>query len=95
MRTLTVHRRLTLKVIALGAATIGLISALSGCAGGYVTYDPYWHDYHRWDGTENRIYWQWAISTHRPYRPYERLGLTDQRAYWVWWHTRLVHYGRS
>jgi hypothetical protein len=70
-----------------GLASI-VLSALTGCAAGYSTYDPYWHDYHQWDSGENRIYLQWAISTHRPYRAYERLGLTDQRAYWAWRHTR-------
>lgn len=62
--------------------------ATIGCAEHhyYRVYDPYYHQYHRWD--DERIYYrQWAIENHRdPNRDYRHLDREDQRRYWKWRH---------
>ncbi len=70
-----------------GALTLPL--ATVGCAEHhyYRAYDPYDHDYHRFDGHENVYYQQWVIETHRdPHREFRKLDKDDQKAYWGWRH---------
>jgi hypothetical protein len=58
-----------------------LISA--GCAHRY--YDPYGHDYHRWNSDETAYYNQWVIEAHiNPHRDYRHLSKDDQDRYWQW-----------
>jgi hypothetical protein len=52
------------------------------------TYDPYRHDYHRWDQREERAYRAYLAERHRAYVRYERQRLAQRRAYWRWRHER-------
>jgi hypothetical protein len=52
------------------------------------TYDPYRHDYHRWDRREERAYRAYLAERHRAYLRYERQRLAQRRAYWRWRHER-------
>ena len=54
-------------------------------------YDPYRHDYHRWDGRERRAYRAYLNERHRSYITYRRQRLAERRAYWHWRHERLEH----
>jgi hypothetical protein len=78
--------RLKHGMIALMLSGAALGSAMTGCAGSSVIYDPYWRDYHPWDIGESRFYRQWEIGTHRNHMDFYRRNRGDQRAYWVWRH---------
>jgi hypothetical protein len=51
-------------------------------------YDPYRHDYHRWDGREQRAYRAYLNERHRSYIAYRNQRLAERRAYWHWRHER-------
>jgi len=72
--------------LALSATVLASASAMTGCAGGGVVYDPYRHDYYRWNYDENRFYQEWEIVTHRVHMDFNRRSAGDQRAYWGWRH---------
>ena len=78
--------RLNHGMLALLLSAAGLASAITGCAGGTLMYDPYWRDYHPWDVGESRYYRQWEIRTHRSHMDFDRRSSGDQRAYWGWRH---------
>ncbi|HTR65598.1 MAG TPA: hypothetical protein VMH85_07485 [Terriglobales bacterium] len=62
----------------------------TGCAEHhyYRVYDPYNHDYHRWDNNEVVYYNQWAVETHHdPHRDFRKLNQDDQKNYWNWRHS--------
>jgi hypothetical protein len=68
--------------------------ATTGCAvHAYRVYDPYYHDYHRWDHHEEVYYQQWAVETHHdPHRDYRHLDTNDQKQYWAWRHNHGDHH---
>jgi hypothetical protein len=72
--------------LALSATMLASASAMTGCAGGGVVYDPYRHDYHRWNQGENRLYRQWEVEGHRTHVNFQRRSPGDQSAYWGWRH---------
>lgn len=80
--------RLNHRVIAvmLAATALTSASAITACAGGGTIYDPYRHDYRRWNHDEERFYQGWEIQTHRPHMDFNRRSAGDQRAYWSWRH---------
>ncbi len=51
-------------------------------------YDPYRHDYHRWDRDEERAYRTYLAERHRSYVAYRHQRLAERRAYWHWRHER-------
>jgi hypothetical protein len=59
---------------------------IAGCAEHATVrvYDPYYGDYHVWNGGEVVYYRQWIGETHRPYREFRTLPPDEQRAYWTW-----------
>ncbi len=61
----------------------------AGCAEHrYRVYDPYYHDYHRWDDHEVVYYNQWATETHRdPHRDFKKLDDNEKKEYWTWRHS--------
>jgi hypothetical protein len=65
----------------------------AGCAGHghYRTYDPYYHDYHRWDDHENAYYAQWRTENHKPDRDFRKLDRDEQKQYWDWRHSHDQH----
>ena len=51
------------------------------------TYDPYYHDYRRWDNNETGYYNQWTVETHRDqHRDFRKLNRDEQHEYWEWRH---------
>jgi hypothetical protein len=76
------------RILALMLSSAGAAFTVTGCAHGYVAYDPYWQDYHRWNPGEYWRYWDWTVEAHRPHVAYQRLPSRDQRAYWIWRHRR-------
>jgi hypothetical protein len=58
----------------------------SGCAARVRYYDSYHHDYHHWDGREDRAYRVWLGERHYEYRDFSKLNNDQQRDYWNWRH---------
>ena len=53
----------------------------------YRAYDPYYHDYHRWDNNEVVYYNRWTVETHRDqHRDFRKLSHNEQNEYWEWRH---------
>ena len=59
---------------------------LAGCAGSVSYYDPYYHDYHRWNNHEMVYYSQWEHDTHRDHMDFDKRNDADKKAYWDWRH---------
>jgi len=58
----------------------------------YRVYDPYYTDYHVWNGDEVRYYNQWAVETHHdPHRDFRKLPPNEQKEYWTWRHNHGDH----
>ncbi len=49
-------------------------------------YDPYRHDYHRWDHAEQARYRAYLRERHESYVAYQRQRAAQRRAYWHWRH---------
>ena len=88
-------RRIVSAVLLFVAATLAVPSSAFAAEGQYRrhvvvirVYDPYRHDYHRWDGDEERAYRQYLAAHHRTYVTYRRQRLAERRAYWHWRHER-------
>jgi hypothetical protein len=78
------HRHVTpLMIAALCAAPL----ALGACAGRNQVYDPYYGDYHRWNGSEDGFYRQWEGETRRTHADFGLRPAEDQRAYFNWRHS--------
>jgi len=69
------------------AALLVTSVALGACAGHQV-YDPFFHDYHSWNGGEDRFYRQWEGTTGRSHMDFGRRPVGDQHAYFNWRHGR-------
>jgi hypothetical protein len=76
------HKLVTpLIIVALGTATV----AMSACAGHRV-YDPYYGDYHRWNGTEDRFYRQWEGESRLSHMDFGARPVAEQHSYYDWRH---------
>jgi hypothetical protein len=75
------------------AAVLASPLIVTGCTAraSYRTYDPYYHDYHRWDDHERVYYNQWTVETHRSDRDYRKLNHDEQKQYWDWRHSHGDH----
>ena len=49
-------------------------------------YDRAHHDYHNWNGDEDRLYRRYLDEHHRQYRVYSKMNQKQQHAYWQWRH---------
>jgi len=67
------------------AAIFALPLLLGGCAVHARVYDPYYHDYHPWNG-ESGYYVQWEHDTHRDHMDFDKRNDDDKKAYWDWRH---------
>ena len=71
-------------------APIGASAAPPPAADSHVVvvrvYDPYRHDYHRWDHAEQARYREYLRERHRSYLQYRRQTAAERRAYWHWRH---------
>jgi hypothetical protein len=54
-------------------------------------YDPYRHDYHRWDRAEQARYREYLRERHRSYIAYRNQRAAERRAYWHWRHEHEEH----
>lgn len=81
-----------LLALALASSVAGL-----GCEHrSYRVYDPYYTDYHDWNGAEVGYYHRWADETHRdPHRDFRRLPPNEQKEYWTWRHNHGDHDDRD
>jgi hypothetical protein len=73
-----------LMIAALCSASV----AMSACASGHRVYDPYYGDYHRWNGTEDGFYRRWEGETNRSHLDFGRRPAAEQHAYYDWRHKR-------
>ena len=55
-------------------------------------YDSVHHDYHTWNGDEDRRYREFMEERHHRYRDFSRLNKKDQQAYWQWRHDHDDHH---
>lgn len=87
-------------VLILSATLAGPISAAPVSAAPAATgqpavvirvYDPYRHDYHRWDRPEQARYREYLRERHRSYIAYRHQRAAERRAYWHWRHEREEH----
>jgi hypothetical protein len=69
----------------LAASLVGAGTGL-GCEGRMRVYDEYHHDYHYWNGDEDRAYRHYWDQRHEQYRDYNSLNKNEQRDYWNWRH---------
>jgi hypothetical protein len=81
-----------LSSLLLGAALVSPVIA-TGCGGHgyYRAYDPYYHDYHRWDDHETVYYNQWVTENHRENKDFRKLHQDEQKQYWDWRHSHGDH----
>ena len=85
MRTL--NKSLVTFLLAAVLAVPVIIS--SGCAARVETgrvYDPYYSDYHAWNGAEVTYYNQWETQTHRTHEDFSKRNSDEQKEYWNWRH---------
>jgi hypothetical protein len=74
-------KRLTITALLVTSVTLG------ACAGHQV-YDPYYRDYHNWNGTEDGFYRRWEGATGRSHMDFERRPVAEQHAYFDYRHGR-------
>ena len=72
------------------AAAIASPALTTGCAAHVRVYDPYYHDYHDWNG-EVVYYNQWEAETHREHREFHDRSAEEQHQYWEWRHHHEDH----
>jgi len=76
-------------LLTLAAVLSSPIVMMTGCAPhAYRVYDPYYRDYHAWNGHENVSYQRWEGETHRDHRDLGQRGSEEQKQYWSWRHER-------
>lgn len=63
---------------------------VTGCAVRARVYDPYYHDYHDWNG-EAVYYNQWEHDTHRNHEDFRKRKSDEQKEYWDWRHKQERH----
>ena len=69
------------------------VAAAAGAPAAVVirVYDPYRHDYHRWDRAEQARYREYLRERHHSYIAYEHQRAAQRRAYWHWRHEHEEH----
>jgi hypothetical protein len=73
------------------AAAISAPALTTGCAARVRVYDPYYHDYHNWNG-EVIYYNQREAETHRQHVDFKKRSAEEQKAYWDWRHSYGDHH---
>jgi hypothetical protein len=69
------------------AVAIFLPVLITGCTVHARVYDPYYRDYHDWNG-ETVYYNQWEHDTHRDHVDFAKRNDNDKKAYWDWRHSQ-------
>ena len=81
-----------LRLLLLTATLAASMTALACEHHYYRVYDPYYTDYHPWNGDEVVYYHRWADETHRDaHRDFRRLPPGEQKEYWTWRHNHGDH----
>ena len=70
------------------AALLAAPLTFGACSSGYRVYDPYGHDYHRWNRSELGLYRRWEAETRLSHVDFDRRPVAEQRAYFAWRHGR-------
>jgi hypothetical protein len=78
------HRLARLLTIATLMATPLTFAA----CGGHMQFDPFYNDYHRWNGTEDGYYRQWEGERGFSHTAFDRRPVGEQHAYFDWRHHR-------
>jgi hypothetical protein len=75
-----------------GALALSIAGAACAEHHSYRVYDPYYSDYHEWNGGEVVYYHQWANENHRDAnRDFRKIPPEEQKEYWNWRHTHGDH----
>ncbi|MGA7217730.1 MAG: hypothetical protein WBX38_05420 [Candidatus Sulfotelmatobacter sp.] len=71
------------------AAAMASAALGTACAHHYYrVYDPYYTDYHVWNGAEVDYYHQWSHENHYDeHRDFRKLPPDQQKQYWTWRHS--------
>jgi hypothetical protein len=77
------HHRLT-KLLTI--ATLMATPLTFAACGGHLTFDPFYNDYHRWNGTEDGYYRQWEGQRGFGHMAFDRRPIAEQHAYFDWRH---------
>ena len=77
------HHQLT-KLLTI-AALVATPLTFAACASHQI-YDPYYHDYHRWNSAEDGFYRRWEGATSRSHIEFARRPVAEQHAYFDWRH---------
>ena len=68
------HAYRRLSILLLSAAFLAPALTIGCATRTYRYYDPYYHDYHRWDDHQRVYYHQWAVENHHEDRDFRRLN---------------------
>jgi hypothetical protein len=69
------------------AAVVSSLIGTTACAPrAYRVYDPYYRDYHPWNGHETVYYQRWEGETRRGHIEFGQRHADEQREYWTWRH---------
>lgn len=75
-----------------GALACSMLGMACGGHHYYRVHDPYYSDYHVWNGDEVVFYRRWATENHRdPGRDFRKLPPPEQKEYWTWRHSHGEH----
>jgi hypothetical protein len=74
------------------AAVLASPMLMTGCATHVRYYDPYYNDYHVWNGGEVVYYNQWEHDTHRDHQDFNKRSDADKKEYWTWRHNQNDHH---
>lgn len=85
------HRFLILSAFFAGAMLIAPVTAKADDHRDKRYYDREGHDYHTWDGQEDRAYRVYLGEQHRDYREFRKTKGNEQREYFKWPHDHPNH----
>jgi hypothetical protein len=86
------NRGSRLSSLLLATALASSVAGLACNHHAYRAYDPYYTDYHEWNGSEEVYYRRWADDTHRDrHRDFRKLRPEEQKEYWTWRHNHGDH----
>jgi len=70
------------------ATLIATPLTFAACASHQQVYDPYYHDYHAWNSTEDGFYRRWEGETRRSHLDFGQRPIAEQHTYFNWRHQR-------
>jgi hypothetical protein len=85
------HRFLILSVLCAGATFIAPAAMMADDHHDKRYYDREGHDYHTWNGGEDRAYRVYLGEQHREYREFNKTKAPQQREYFKWRHDHPDH----